>query len=99
LQWIAKAESIAAVPMAVVWPCEEHALAGPTDAAEENIIAPILVGSATRIRAAARKADLDIGRFAIVDVATEEEAAAAAVRLVHDGKVHSLMRAACTPTC
>ena len=76
---VARAKSITAVPTAVVWPCEEHALAGPTDAAAENIIAPILVGSATRIRAAAQKAGLDIGRFAIVDVATEEEAAAAAV--------------------
>jgi len=89
---VARAKSITAVPTAVVWPCEEHALAGPTDAAAENIIAPILVGSATRIRAAAQKAGLDIGRFAIVDVATEEEAAAAAVRLVRDGKAHSLMK-------
>ena len=89
---IAQAKSIIAVPTAVVWPCEEHALAGPIDAAEENIIAPILVGSATRIRAAAQKAGLDIGRFEIVDVATEEEAAAAAVRLVRDGKAHSLMK-------
>jgi phosphate acetyltransferase len=89
---IAQAKSIAAVPTAVVWPCEEHALAGPADAAEENIITPILVGSATRIRAAAKKANLDVGRFEIVDVATEEDAAAAAVRLVRDGKAHSLMK-------
>ncbi len=89
---IAQAKSITAVPTAVVWPCEEHALAGPVDAARENIIAPILVGSATRIRAAAQKAALDISRFQIVDVATEEEAAVAAVRLVREGKAHSLMK-------
>lgn len=89
---IATAKSSPAVPMAVVWPCEEHALAGPVGAARENIIAPILVGSAKRIRAAALKAGLDISRFDIVDVATEEEAAATAVRLVRDGRAHSLMK-------
>src|SRR5271166_2859079 len=89
---IALAKGISAIPTAVVWPCEEHALAGPIDAAEEKIIAPVLVGSAKRIRAAAQKAGLDIGRFAIVDAETEEEAAAAAVRLVRDGKAHGLMK-------
>ena len=89
---IAQATSIPAVPTAVVWPCEEHALAGAVDAANEKIIAPILVGSAARIRAVAQKAGLDIGRFAIVDAATEEEAAAAAVRLVRDVKAHGLMK-------
>ncbi|HUM07964.1 MAG TPA: bifunctional enoyl-CoA hydratase/phosphate acetyltransferase [Acidocella sp.] len=89
---IAKTKSIAAVPTAVVWPCEEHALAGPIDAAADNIIAPILVGSEALIRATAQKAGLDISRFEIVDAATEEEAAATAVRLVQDGKAHSLMK-------
>jgi len=89
---IGKTKSIAAVPTAVVWPCEEHALAGPIDAAADNIIAPILVGSEALIRATAQKAGLDISRFEIVDAATEEEAAATAVRLVQDGKAHSLMK-------
>ena len=89
---IAQAKGIRAIPTAVVWPCEEHALAGPIDAAEENIITPILVGPAKRIRALAQKAGLDISRFTTVDVATEEEAAAAAVRLVRDGKSQSIMK-------
>jgi len=89
---IAKTKSIAAVPTAVVWPCEEHALAGPIDAAADNIIAPILVGSEALIRATAQKAGLDISRFEIVDAATEEEAAATAVGLVQAGKAHSLMK-------
>jgi phosphate acetyltransferase len=89
---IALAKSLPPAPTAVVWPCEEHALAGPVDAAREHIITPILVGSATRIRAAAQKAGLDIGGFEIVDAATEEAAAATAVRLVREGKAHSLMK-------
>jgi phosphate acetyltransferase len=89
---IAQAKGIPAIPTAIVWPCEEHALAGPIESAEEKIIVPLLVGPAKRIRAVAEKAGLDISHFAVVDVATEEEAAAAAVRLVRDGKAQSLMK-------
>jgi phosphate acetyltransferase len=89
---IARTKDIPAIATAVVWPCEEHALAGPIEAAEEEIITPVLVGSAKRIRDVAKKAGLDIGRFAIVDVATEEDAAATAVRLVREGKAQSLMK-------
>ena len=89
---IARAKGIPAISTAIVWPCEETALAGAIDAAEEGIITPILVGSQKRIRAAAEKAHLVVGRFVIVDAATEEEAAAAAVRLVHQGKAQALMK-------
>ena len=89
---IARAKGIPAIPTAVVWPCEEHALRGPVDAAIEGIIVPILVGSAKRIRAVAEKAGLDISRLTIVDAATEEESAATAVRLVREGKAQSLMK-------
>ncbi len=89
---IARAKGTSAIPTAIVWPCEEHALAGPIDAAQENIVVPLLVGPAKRIRAVAEKGGLDISRFAITDVATEEEAAATAVRLIRDGKAQSLMK-------
>jgi phosphate acetyltransferase len=78
--------------MAVVWPCEEHALAGPLEAGAAGIIVPQLVGSEKRIRAVAEKAGLDVGTCTIVDTASEEDAAVAAVRLVHDGKAHALMK-------
>jgi phosphate acetyltransferase len=89
---IAHTRDIPAIRTAVVWPCEEHALAGPIDAAAEKIIEPILVGSEKRIRAVAERVGLDIRGCAIVEVASEEEAAAAAVRLVRDGKAQSLMK-------
>ena len=47
-QLITQAKGISAIPTAIVWPCEEHALAGPVDAAQENIIVPLLVGPARR---------------------------------------------------
>jgi phosphate acetyltransferase len=89
---IARTKDIPAIPTAVVWPCEEHALAGAIGAAAEGIIAPILVGLEKRIRVVAQRANLEVDGCTIVDVATEEEAAATAVRLVRDGKAHSLMK-------
>jgi phosphate acetyltransferase len=89
---IAHTKDIPAIRTAVVWPCEEHALAGAVDAGAEEIIAPVLVGSAKRMGDVARKAGIDLGGCTVVDVASEEEAAAAAVRLVRDDKVQSLMK-------
>jgi Phosphate acetyl/butaryl transferase len=89
---IARAKAIPAIPTAVVWPCEAHALAGPVDAGREKIIAPVLVGLELRIRSVAAEAGLDLGGCEILDAASEEEAAAAAVRLVRAGQAHSLMK-------
>jgi phosphate acetyltransferase len=89
---IAQARAIPAIPTAVVWPCEAHALAGPVNAGREKIIAPVLVGLESRIRAVAAEAGLDLGGCEIVDAASEEEAAAAAVGLVRNAQAHSLMK-------
>ena len=69
---IARTKDIPAILAAVVWPCEEHALAGAIDAAADEIIVPILAGPEKRIRAVAQKAGLNISSCTIVDVATEE---------------------------
>jgi len=89
---IARARGIPSIPTAVVWPCEAHALAGPVDAGREKIIAPLLVGREARIRSIATEAGLALDGCEIIDVATEEEAAAAAVRLVRERKAYSLMK-------
>jgi phosphate acetyl/butyryl transferase len=59
---------------------------------DEKIIAPVLVGLELRIRSVAAEAGLDLGGCEILDAASEEEAAAAAVRLVRAGQAHSLMK-------
>jgi phosphate acetyltransferase len=89
---IAQTKDIPPVRTAVVWPCEEHALTGAVDAAGESIIAPVLIGPEKKIAAVAQKAGIDLGGCTIMDVASEEQAAATAVRLVRDDKVQSLMK-------
>ena len=89
---IAKAKEVRAASTLVVYPCEETALRGPTEAAAAGIITPILVGPEAKIRAVAREHSLDISRFEIVDVAHSEEAAAKAVALIRQGKGELLMK-------
>ena len=53
---LARCRSLAAVPTAVAYPCEESALAGASRPAQKGLIEPILVGPAATIEEIARKA-------------------------------------------
>jgi phosphate acetyltransferase len=89
---LARAKALPPLPTAVVHPCDLTSLTGAVDAAKLGIIAPVLVGPAERIRAAAKEGDLDISRFEIVDAPHSHGSAAAAVRLVREGRVECLMK-------
>lgn len=89
---VAQARTIPTVSTAVVWPCEAHALEGPVDAAKSGLINPVLVGPTETISAVAKEANIDISGYQVVDAVSEEQAAAAAVKLVADGKAHALMK-------
>jgi phosphate acetyltransferase len=89
---IAAAQAIPAAATIVVHPCDESSLRGAADAAEAGIIKPILVGPSAKIKAAAFKHGIDIGRFELVDVPHSEAAAAKAVELIHAAKGEILMK-------
>ena len=89
---LARAKSLPAVPTAVVHPCDASSIQGAVDAAKMGIIAPILVGPAARIRAAARQADVDISAYEIVDTPHSNASASEAVRLVREGRAECLMK-------
>ena len=80
------------VSIAIVWPCEQHALEGAMDAAQQNILEPVLIGPRARITEVAQACGVDLGGTTIVDVTTPEAAAAQAVALVKSGQVHALMK-------
>jgi phosphate acetyltransferase len=89
---LARARTLPAVPTAVVHPCDAASLTGAIDAAKMGLIAPVLVGPGQRIRAVAQKADLDLSGLEIVDAPHSDASAAAAVRLVREGRVECLMK-------
>ncbi|MBO1325256.1 bifunctional enoyl-CoA hydratase/phosphate acetyltransferase [Acetobacter sp. TBRC 12305] len=84
--------SAAPPAMAVVWPCEQHALEAAVDAARAGIATPVLVGCARTIGAVARHAGLDLHGCAIEDTSTPQAAAETAVAMVHAGRAHALMK-------
>jgi phosphate acetyltransferase len=89
---LARCETLAAVPTAVVHPCEATALEGAVEAAQKGLIIPILVGPAAKIAEVAAASGIDISNLEIIDVPHSHASAATAVRLIREGKAEILMK-------
>src|SRR4051794_25964463 len=89
---IALAKAVPPATTVVVHPCDETSLRGAMEAAELGIIRPILVGPKAKITAVAREHKIDLRRAEIVDAPHSDAAAAAGVKLVHEGKGELLMK-------
>jgi len=89
---ITKARGIAAIPTAVVHPCDETSLEGAVAGAAAGMIAPILVGPEAKIRGLAESLAIDIDAFEVVEAPHSHAAAAKAVELVRAGKAELLMK-------
>ncbi|HEY8225075.1 MAG TPA: bifunctional enoyl-CoA hydratase/phosphate acetyltransferase [Pyrinomonadaceae bacterium] len=87
-----RCRGLAAVPTAVVHPCEETALSGAVEAAEAGLIEPILVGPRKKIEETAKAADIDLGDLEIADTPHSVASAAQAVALVREGRAEVLMK-------
>jgi phosphate butyryltransferase len=85
-------EGIEPLTVAVVAPEDADSLGGPLLAWRHQIIRPILVGSASKIAAAAKQIGADLKGIEVIDVEEHDAAAAAAVELVRNGKAGGLMK-------
>lgn len=77
---------------AVAHPCDESSLRGAVEAAEQGLLAPILVGPKQRIVELANTSRIDISKYEIVDVHHSAAAAEQAVALVREGRAALLMK-------
>jgi phosphotransacetylase len=89
---LARCRGFDPVPTAVAHPCEETALAGALEAAEQGLILPILVGPSARIRGIAAASGIHLGQIPIVDAPHSHAAAVKAVELVRQGDAELLMK-------
>lgn len=89
---IERSKGIAAIDMAVVYPCHTESLGGALSAAEAGLIRPVLIGPKARIDAAARELGADISAYPIIDVDNAHNAALKAVEMARAGKVGALMK-------
>ncbi|MFP5449678.1 MAG: bifunctional enoyl-CoA hydratase/phosphate acetyltransferase [Alphaproteobacteria bacterium] len=78
----------------VVHPVDDLSLGGAVEAAQRNLIIPILVGPEARIRAAADAAGLDISGFELRDAPHSHAAAALACQLAGRGEADAVMKGA-----
>ena len=87
-----RCRSLEPVPTAVAYPCEESALTGAVEAAEKNLILPLLVGPTNKIHEVAESAGINLGNLEIIDIEEPHAAAARAVELVREGRAEVLMK-------
>lgn len=81
------------VPVAVVCPDDANSLGGVMLAVKEGIITPILLGHEADIRRAADEIGADISAFEIINVpGKDSDAALEACKLVHQGRVATVMK-------
>lgn len=83
---------IPSITCAVAHPCDESSLTGAIEAAEEDILTPILVGPEAKIRKVAEQCRIDLAPYRLVDVPHSHAAAAKAVELVRAGEAELLMK-------
>lgn len=89
---IARCAELEPVTTAVAHPCDQSSLTGAIEAAEAELIRPVLVGPEHKIRAVAEESGLDIAPFRVIDVPHSHAAAARAVELVRAGEAETLMK-------
>jgi phosphotransacetylase len=89
-----RCRGIPAIPTAVVHPCDALSIGAAREAADLDLIEPILVGPRAKVEAAATAAKVDILRFRLVDVPHSHAAAAKAVAMVRAGEAGLLMKGA-----
>ena len=77
---------------AVVHPVETTSLLAACEAAEANLIVPVLVGPEAKIRAAAELARIDISQFEKIYTEHSHQAAERAVHMAREQKVEALMK-------
>ena len=77
---------------AVVHPAEASSLQGAIEAAEANLIIPVLVGPEAKIRRAAELAHIDISQYGTEYTEHSHQAAERAVAMAREHKVEALMK-------
>jgi len=87
-----KARKLAPIAAAVVYPANADSLSGMAAAAEQGIIAPILVGTESLIREVAQAGSVDLDASEIVAAANPGEAVALAIRLAREGRIEGIMK-------
>ena len=89
---IALNRSLKPLTVAVCHPCSEVSLRGAVEAAQAQLIDPILVGPSAKIRAIADSESIDISPYRLIATEHSHESAARAVALCRSGECEALAK-------
>lgn len=89
---LALGSSLQAVSCGVVHPCDEGSLLGMIEAAENNLIEPIVIGPETKIRECAEREGISLKGIRIIHAPHSHAAADMAADMAAKGQVESLMK-------
>lgn len=93
---IKRTEGLDPIRVAVVHPVDRYTLLGAIDAAQANLIVPILVGPEAKIRAVAQAEDVDLSPYTLVPTEHSHAAAARAAAMARADEVDAIMKGALT---
>ncbi len=91
---IENAKSLPPLKVAIAHPVEENSLGGALGAHKAGLIEPVLVGPATKIKAAAKALGESLEGIEIVDTPHSHASAQTAVEMAGRGEVNALMKGA-----
>jgi phosphate acetyltransferase len=91
-KFLDRCKSLPAITTAVCWPLSDVALRGATEAAEEGLIKPTLIGDEAAIRTLAAKIGVDISPYPILDADDEVKAAEISVSMCRSGSAQAMMK-------
>jgi phosphate acetyltransferase len=91
-KFLDRCKSLPAITTAVCWPLSDVALRGATEAAEEGLIKPTLIGDEAAIRTLAAKIGVDISPYPILDADDEVKAAEISVSMCRSGTAQAMMK-------
>lgn len=86
------ADPLPPLKVSVIAPEDENSLGGALLAAQREFIEPILVGDKEKIEAVAKQAKLSLAGIPIEDIKSHDQAAAAAVAMIREGRAESVMK-------
>jgi phosphate acetyltransferase len=92
LQLIRMCEGLPTLPTAVVHPCSEDSLVGAVEAAQADLITPILIGPEAKIQALAASVGIDVSPYRLIASEHSHHSAELAVGLVRNGEAQALMK-------
>jgi len=91
-QIVDQAKQYAPLVTGVIHPVTKESLQGAIEAAEHNLIKPILIGPSAKIKKAAQPLGIDLNKYEVIATDHSHAAAEKAIELARTGKVQMLMK-------